>query len=100
MIEPLEASMSRPPVFSDQQEAVLEDEDIESPHALSDAAAAAAPFASSEPSTTSTLNDATPVDAGLAERGGEKVIIVEFEQGTRENPKEWSKLRKWSVLSL
>jgi hypothetical protein len=98
MIEPVEAELARPPIFNDRQEAVLRDEDVELDRAISRLNAntngsTASPSASETPSQTATLNEGGLTPAQL--ESGEKKTIVTFEPGTRENPREWSKRRKW-----
>jgi hypothetical protein len=102
MIEPVEAELARPPIFNERQEAVLRDEDVELDRAISRLNAnshtnangsAASPSASETPSQTATLTEGALTPAQL--ENGEKRTIVTFEPGTRENPREWTKGRKW-----
>lgn len=94
MIEPVEAEMARPAVFTPKQEAELQNRDAEG-----DGAGAGA--ASSSASST-TLNHGPVHPQGGAvqgdiESGNEKYTLVEFEPGTGEDPKEWGKGKKWRV---
>lgn len=98
MIEPVEAELARPPIFNERQEAILRDEDVELDRAISRLnanadGATASPSTSETPSQTATLNVAVFTPAQL--ENGEKRTIVTFEPGTRENPREWTKGRKW-----
>lgn len=88
MPEPIEAEFARPPIFSDVQEKHLQHEPRGD---LADD-----PDAAYNPSTTTT---ATPSihdhGTGTELEAGEKFNIVTFDVGSGENPKEWSRGRKW-----
>lgn len=81
MIEPVEAEFANPPIFSNQQERILEDEVIEQPGAITHA---------SDDETRA----GTPENEKLKGK-----IIVDFEPGSREDPREWNKGRKWCVFN-
>jgi hypothetical protein len=98
MIEPVEAEFARPPIFNTAQERVLREEDVELGRAISNLAPPTNSVTSSNaPSQTATLHE-EPKTAGELERG-EKKIIVYFEEGAGENPREWSKGKKWYVTA-
>lgn len=88
MIEPLEAELARPAIYNDQEEHVFAEHDLESNHDLE-------PTTVTSTSATVTSravdNAITPRDA---EAGGKHVLIT-FEPGLGEDPKEWSKAVKW-----
>ena len=81
--EPVEAEMAQPPIYTNKQEQQLVNRDVET-----------------EPSPSSsapTLHDGSPmsdvpfdVEAGKSEK-----VSVTFEPGAREDPREWSKAKKW-----
>jgi len=85
MIEPVEAEMARPPIFNDKQEAVLRDENIETPGAVT---RAGTPNSSDVAPTVIGSNDS---NKDLEKAAGK--IIVKFEPG--ESPREWNKGKKW-----
>ena len=80
--EPVEAEISRPPVYTDKQERQLANQDLE-------------PGSSS--SSTPTLHDGSPSSEALfdVEQGRKEKVLVQFEPGAREDPREWSKTKKW-----
>lgn len=80
MIEPIEAEVARPPIFTAQQEATLRDEEVERDGAIT----------GSNHSDSQTLHD----HAVEAEKAKGR-IIVDFEPGSREDPRNWSNGRKW-----
>jgi hypothetical protein len=75
MIEPVEAELARPPIFTNAQEQVLRDENVETNSTIS----------------TVVGNNRKPSDPEKA--GGR--IIVDFEPGAGEDPREWGKGKKW-----
>lgn len=84
MIEPVEAEFANPPVFNNTQEQVLRDEEVERPGAVTG-------NAPSE-SDTHTLADHAALEAKAKGK-----ILVDFEPGTKEDPREWANGRKWFV---
>lgn len=78
MIEPIEAEMARPPIFNERQEQILQDEEIEREGAI----------VPSDQSDNHTLTDQ------IAEKAKGR-IVVDFEPGSREDPRSWGKGRKW-----
>lgn len=80
MIEPVEAEFAQPPIFTPKQEQILEDEEVERPGAITGA----------ETQSNDNTRVGTPVNEKLKGK-----IIVDFEPGSREDPRNWSKLRKW-----
>jgi len=79
MIEPVEAEFANPPIFTNKQEHILEDEAIERPGAITGVNG-----------SDSDTRAGTPVNEKLKGK-----ILVDFEPGTREDPREWGKGRKW-----
>lgn len=79
MIEPVEAEMAQPPIFTNKQEKILRDEDIELPNAISREGTVVA--------------NGGPASPDVEKAGGR--IIVDFEPGAHEDPREWSKGKKW-----
>lgn len=89
MIEPVEAEMAFPPIFNEKQERVLRDEEIEEPEAIQRVATH---------HTQRSNSDATfvPTSANTdLEKGKDGKIIVSFEPGSGESPREWGKGMKW-----
>lgn len=84
MIEPVEAEMARPPIYNDRQEQILQDEGVELDNAVTRNSLAA-----SDP----TLRHEAAIEA---EKHHGK-ILVDFEPGTKEDPREWGNHRKWFV---
>jgi hypothetical protein len=90
MIEPVEAELARPPIFTSQQEHQMQETDgRDLQHG--DEQEGTAPTSPSDNSA----NASTLVLGADAEKGkGE----MEVDFGPGENPKEWSKAKKWYVL--
>ncbi|ORY20787.1 spermine transporter [Naematelia encephala] len=88
MPEPIEAEFARPPIFSDVEEESFDDGDHEVPGDLDDT-----PF--SEPSIVRSHSRASTRVHRDVEKGHDGKILVEFEAGKGENPKEWTKGKKW-----
>lgn len=80
--EPIEAEIARPSVYTDKQEHQLANRDLE-------------PELSS--SSTPTLHDGSPSSEAPfdVEQGSKEKVLVSFEPGAREDPREWSKAKKW-----
>jgi hypothetical protein len=76
MIEPVEAELARPPIFTNKQEAILRDENIEQPDAIVHG-------------SSTTINGA---DRDV-EKAPEGRIIVDYTPGAGEDPHEWAKWR-------
>ncbi|KAJ9123324.1 hypothetical protein QFC22_001523 [Naganishia vaughanmartiniae] len=87
MPEPIEAEFAQPPIFTSEQEKHLQHlprgDLADDPDLNPSATTTAAPSVHHQ--TTGDIEN------------GEKVIIVEFEPGSPEDPKNWSKGRKWFV---
>lgn len=83
MIEPVEAEFAQPPIYNNAQEEALQDEEIERPGVVA---------ARSRESDVHTLHEQAALEAKAKGR-----IIVDFEPGSKEDPREWSKGRKWFV---
>lgn len=81
MIEPVEAEFASPPIFSNRQERALDKEAIEQPGAITGLSGS-----ESEQNTRA----GTPLNEKLKGK-----ILVDFEPGSREDPREWNKGRKW-----
>ncbi|CAK9784646.1 putative polyamine transport protein specific for spermine [Cutaneotrichosporon oleaginosum] len=79
MIEPIEAEAARPPIFNAQQEETLRDEPVERDGAIT----------GSNHSDTHTLHEHVEAEKAKGR------IIVDFEPGSREDPRNWGKGRKW-----
>lgn len=79
MIEPIEAEMARPPVFNPRQEETLRDEEVEHDGAI----------AGRQGSDINTLHEHQEAEKAKGR------IIVDFEPGSREDPRNWGKGRKW-----
>ncbi|KAJ9098900.1 hypothetical protein QFC19_006239 [Naganishia cerealis] len=86
MPEPIEAEFAQPPIFSSEQEKHLQH--IPRGDLADDPDLNASPTTTAAASVHNTIGDV---------ENGEKVTIVEFTPGTGENPKEWSKGKKWFV---
>jgi hypothetical protein len=90
MPEPIEAEFANPPIFTDEQEKHIQHAPIGDLHDD--------PHATADPSPTTTaapsVHQHTAAHDGELEVG-EKFTLVEFEPGTGENPREWSKAKKW-----
>lgn len=78
MIEPIEAELARPPIYNPQQEAILRDEEIERDDAI----------------TRDDPDAHTLHEEALAEKAKGRIIVT-FEHGSKENPRNWGKGRKW-----
>lgn len=87
--EPIEAELARPPIFTDQQESQLRDQDEEGLHSP----ASPTPTLHND---TSTRHDVPQARADVEMGKGEK-IVIHFDPGTGEDPRGWSKAKKWSV---
>lgn len=75
-VEPIEAEFASPPILSEKQERQFRDEPLEGANL--------------------SKNSSTPTVVGNIEQfGAEKKKIVSFEVGTREDPREWAKSKKW-----
>lgn len=84
MIEPVEAEMAQPPVFTPAQERAIQNEEVERPGAVTQL--------TSTESDTHTLAEHAALEAKAKGK-----ILVDFEPGTREDPREWTNGRKWFV---
>ncbi|KAE8540469.1 hypothetical protein D1P53_003415 [Cryptococcus gattii VGV] len=91
MLEPVEAEFAKPPIFSNQQEDILHEEEIEEPNAISDAGKQAT--SGSDNSTLHGHQSSEKINEKDVEKGKDEHIIVQFDEG--EGPKQWSKGRKW-----
>lgn len=91
MLEPVEAEFAKPPIFSNQQEDILREEEIEEPNAISDAGKQAT--CGSDNSTLHGHQSSEKINEKDVEKGKDEHIIVQFDEG--EGPKQWSKGRKW-----
>lgn len=80
MIEPVEAEMARPAIYTDAQEEAFRDEDVEGQD-----------LSRIGSTLGSQANQRDPAD--VEKQGGH--IIVDFEPGANENPHEWSRGKKW-----
>lgn len=90
MIIPAEAEIASPPIFNEDEEVVLEEEDIEQPdlHRIATHL--------HDPSPTATLsNEQARVTTSHDLEKGEGRMVVDFAEGQHEDPKEWSNGRKW-----
>lgn len=95
MIIPAEAEVASPPIFTENEETVLEEEDVEQPdlHRIATHL--------HDPTSTTTLSDdqaQTTVGQTVFSHDlekGEGRMVVDFAEGQNENPKEWSKGKKW-----
>lgn len=115
MLEPVEAEFAQPPIYTDAQEEILRDEDEEEADAItivpsrvsspasrtttctnSPQSHSATTLAGEPPSNDSKEN--VHKSAGDAEKLGNGRMTVRFDPG--ENPKEWTKARKWQVHLL
>lgn len=76
MIEPPEAEIANPPIFSESDERTLRNEAIEQPHLREKGEKARQ----------------TDLENGLPD-----VKLVTFAAGSGEDPREWSKTRKWLI---
>lgn len=90
MPEPLEAEFANPPIFTPQQEEHIQHAPIGDLHDDPDVNLDPSPTATAAPS----VHQNTAVQDAQLEFG-EKFTIVEFTLGIGENPKEWSKGKKW-----
>lgn len=91
MLEPVEAEFAKPPIFSNQQEDALREEEIEEPNLISDAGKQAT--SASDNSTLHGQQSSEKINEKDIEKGKDEHIIVQFDEG--EGPKQWSKGRKW-----
>ncbi|OXB38234.1 hypothetical protein LQV05_006469 [Cryptococcus neoformans] len=97
MIIPAEAEVASPPIFTENEETVLEEEDVEQPdlHRIATHL--------HDPTSTATLSDdQAQITVGQTVfshdlEKGEGRMVVDFAEGQYENPKEWSKGKKWFV---
>lgn len=95
MIIPAEAEVASPPIFTEDEEAVLEEEDVEQPDLRRIATHL------HDPASTATLSDdqagTTAGQTVLSHdlEKGEGRMVVDFAEGHYEDPKEWSKGKKW-----
>jgi hypothetical protein len=78
MIEPIEAEFAQPPIFTNKQERRIDDETVEVPGGI----------------TGTESDDNTRAGSPENEKLKGK-ILVDFEPGTREDPREWNLTRKW-----
>jgi hypothetical protein len=88
MPEPIEAEFARPPIFNADQEKHLQHEPRGDLADDPDAAYSPSPTTTASPSVH---NHGT----GAELEAGEKFSIVTFEAGSGENPKEWTRGKKW-----
>lgn len=115
MLEPVEAEFAQPPIYTDAQEEILRDEDAEEadaitivPSRVSSPASRTNTYTNSPQSHSATTLAGEPPSndskedvhksAGDAEKLGNGRMTVHFDPG--ENPKEWTKARKWQVHLL
>ncbi|WWD09707.1 hypothetical protein V865_007835 [Kwoniella europaea PYCC6329] len=93
MLEPVEAEFARPPIYTTEQEEALQDEDVETPDALSPAGLERHRTQMSRILSThlTRVGTHTPDSNELEKGNGE--ILVEFEEG--EGPRNWSQGKKW-----
>lgn len=89
MLEPVEAEFANPPIFSNQQEEILHEEEIEEPNAISNAGKQVT--SGSDDSTLHGQQSSEKVNEKDVEKGTDERIIVHFDEG--EGPKQWSKRR-------
>ncbi|KAK8866186.1 hypothetical protein IAR55_001337 [Kwoniella newhampshirensis] len=103
MIEPVEAELAQPPIYTNEQEEALREEAVEEPNHVTRIASRLSHTATRTSqvgiapalqygSQTSTLDDRTGAIA-VKEKGADGRTIVHFEAG--EAPREWSKFNKW-----
>lgn len=83
--EPIEAEFAYPPALSSSQEEEYRELDQEGPL-----------------SGTATVTNTRPpslseVEAAFSKEG---IYVVNFEKGMGEDPREWPRLKKWSVLPI
>jgi hypothetical protein len=81
MIEPVEAEFAKPPIYTNKQERAIDDETVEVPGGITGVTGS-----DSDDNTRS----GTPINEKLKGK-----ILVDFEPGTREDPREWGAGRKW-----
>lgn len=91
MIEPVEGEFAQPSIFTNAQEAALENEDVE----LTDVVSRTQNFALSPSSTLGNQSNdpSVIIRSHDLEKGSNARVVVHFEAG--EDPKLWSKGRKW-----
>lgn len=80
--EPVEAEMAMPPIYTNTQEKRMGEADVE-------------PSNRSSVATLAGDVDTFRSTSGDVESGKRDKVIVAFEPGTGENPREWSKAKKW-----
>ena len=90
MPEPIEAEFANPPIFTPAQEEHIQHAPIGDLHDDIHAGAAHSPTTTAVPSVH---GPSTFGEAGL--EAAEKLIIVEFTPGSGEDPKSWSRGKKW-----
>ncbi|KAL1408894.1 hypothetical protein Q8F55_005708 [Vanrija albida] len=88
MIEPVEAEFAQPPIFSNAQEEALEDQGVELVNSISRISRAHEP----DEADGRTLHSHHENEKDLKGR-----IVVDFDHGHKEDPRSWSKGRKWFV---
>ncbi|KAL1759618.1 major facilitator superfamily domain-containing protein [Schizophyllum commune] len=90
--EPLEAEFAQPPALSRAQEDELRKLEREGPLDVS-----VAPSLSETVDVTYDVNAPPDLDRLATRRTQQGYHIVDFEKGKGEDPREWSKARKWLV---
>lgn len=96
MIEPIAAEFAQPPIFTNADERTLRDEPVEHPHLHDHRGSASGALASAKQGQHGHSNF-NNVEAGTAGEKSTNPYLVRFEPGTGEDPREWSKAKKWAV---
>ncbi|KAG6853492.1 hypothetical protein C0991_004038 [Blastosporella zonata] len=102
--EPIEAEFAYPPILTKAQEEEYRTLDQEGPLSLARALSQASKYSHDvEATATNTVigtssNEKVTVDDLAAQYKKEGVMLVEFESGTGENPREWNRSKKCPLL--
>ncbi|KAK4683703.1 hypothetical protein P7C73_g6529, partial [Tremellales sp. Uapishka_1] len=97
MLLPAEAELAQPPVFTDRQEAEFENEALEQPLDATHSSGQVTRSGSGSTLTNNATGGELKAKTGAELEKGQEYIVVDFEAGSGEDPKEWSKGHKWFV---